>query len=493
MKNTAIRFALLTALLCVAALLAWALFSGPRHPVALLRVIDGAGKPIAGAAILPEGLRPKPGPYTGWYAWRAQESGVPNDPVKTDAEGYARVPYPKYVFERIETGTLCLSVEHPDYVPERPELMVAFAPPAGAPWRVWADNVWARLRLKVLIVRPDPVVLQRGAILKLSVKPGSTAPTDAPLFAQVSALQTRHTNFWFRPGPGLLMTRMFRAGPETIRAIQFDSNGSAWFSAVTHITAVAGQTNELAVELKPGVVVHGRLDDTVPRPVRNGRVIAHVWPQDEKPENSPPDWHAWSNIRADGTFDLSSLPEGQLEIVALCDGFVSTNGPGEFPSMHYPQKHLIGANDLTLTLGMEPTASLEVQVTDDQGKPLKDARVITGPNVRYGEWAATILGSDCYNTADFLRDAGKRDSWLKWWLRPASFQGTSDVSGLALILNLPSEADAFSVEHPRFILPATDTGYGEKRRQATVTLHAGRTNRVTVRLDPAGQSPIAHY
>ncbi len=61
------------------------------------------------------------------------------------------------------------------------------------------------------------------------------------------------------------------------------------------------------------------------------------------------------------------------------------------------------------------------------------------------------------------------------------------------MLNLPAEVKEFSVDHPRFILPTADTGYGEKRRQANITLHAGRTNRVTVRLEPAGQSPIAHY
>jgi hypothetical protein len=493
MQNRAIRLSLLTALLCVAALLAWTVFLCPQHPIALLRVVDGVGKPIAGAVILPEGLRTKPGPYvSGWYGWRVRESGIANDPVKTDAEGFARVPYPKYVFERIETGTLCLSVEHPDYVPDRPERIVALAPPAGAPWRVWADYVWYRLQHKALVARPDPVVLQKGGVLKLSVKPGSAAPRDLPLFAQISGLRTQDANFWLRPGPGLLMTRRLRPGRETIRAIQFDSNGSAWFSPVASITSLAGQTNELAVELKPGIAVHGRLDDTVPQPVRNGRVVAHVWPQGEQPQNSPPDWHAWSNIRADGTFDITSLPEGQLEIVALCDGFVSTNGPGQFPSMHYPQKHLLGTNDLALTLGMEPTACLEIQVTDDQRRPLKDARVITWPNVRYGEWSATILGGDCYNTADFLHDVEKKEP--KWWLnRPASFQGTSDVSGLALILNLPLEVKELSVEHPRFILPAAGTGFGQKRRAASITLQPGRTNRVSVRLEPAGQSPIAHY
>src|SRR5437667_11883642 len=103
MKSRAIRLIVPISLLCVAAFLAWIIFSWPTHPIALLRVVDGAGKPISGAVIRPEGLRTKPGPYlSGWYGWgTALQSGVPGTPVKSDAEGYARVAYPKYVFERI--------------------------------------------------------------------------------------------------------------------------------------------------------------------------------------------------------------------------------------------------------------------------------------------------------------------------------------------------------------------------------------------------------
>ena len=50
-------------------------------------------------------------------------------------------------------------------------------------------------------------------------------------------------------------------------------------------------------------------------------------------------------MQADGTFGFNSLPEGELEIVALADGFVSTNGPGQ-AHMRYPQKHRLGTNDL---------------------------------------------------------------------------------------------------------------------------------------------------
>lgn len=491
MKPRVVRLALLAAAACVVVLLTLVIMSAPKHPVALIRVVDAAGKPVAGAVIKPDGLRTKPGPYvSGHYSWRTEPKWPANNPVSTDKDGCAHVPYPKYVFERIETGEISFSVSHVDFVPDRPFRTVTTTPPAGAPWRVWADYLWNRIRSKALIARADPVMLQKGAVLKLSVRPDSTAPRDARLFAQVSGLWHQETNFWIRPEPGVIVTRRLAAGPQTIRAIQFDSNGAAWFSEVISITATVGQTNEVAVDLKPGVAIHGQLDGTVSRPVTNGRVVAHVWPQGLKAQDSPPQWHAWTSIREDGSFDIGSLPAGELEIVALCNGFVSTNGPGQSPSMHYPQKLLLGTNDVTITIGMERTACLEVEVLDDKGNPLKDVKVFTWPNVRYGEWSATILTGDCYNSADQFRDGPKSSAW---WQTVPDFQGTSDSAGLAVIFNLPVEVSGFNVEHSRFALPAIATSVGNKRREASVTLSAGQTNRVVVHLEPRGQSPIAHY
>ena len=203
-------------------------------------------------------------------------------------------------------------------------------PPTGSPWRAWADYLWNRIRLRAIIARPDPVVLQKGAILKISVRPDSLGPRQASLYAQVSAAWFDETDFWSRPELGVIVTRQLRAGPQKLRAIQFDSNGTVWFSDIISVTTVTGQANELLVDLKPGVAVHGRLDVTVPRPVTNGRVVVHVWPRGLKAQDSPPDWHAFTSVREDGSFDISSLPAGDLELVALCDGFVSTNGPGSF-------------------------------------------------------------------------------------------------------------------------------------------------------------------
>ena len=481
-----------TAVISAVLVLVWAIMTAPKDPMALIRVVDAAGGPVAGAVIRPDGLRTKPGPYaSGHYGWSSERNGVPNDPAATDENGVARVPYPKYVFERIETGQLSFSVRHPDFVSDRPFRTVTTAPPAGAPWRQWADYLWNRVQRKALIARPDSVVLQKGAILRLSLRRDSASPKATPLFAQVSGDVRQEPDFWSRPEPGVIVTARLASGTQAVRAVQWDAKGSVWFGDVIRVVAVAGQTNTVVVDLKHGVAVRGQLDASAPRPVTNGRVVAHVWPQGHKAQDSPPQWHAWTAIREDGGFEIGSLPEGDLEIVALCSGYVSTNGPGQ-SKLRYPQKHRLGTNDIAITIGMEPTARLEVQVSDDKGNPVKDARVFTWPNVRYGEWAATILASDCYNTSDqFLAKPAIMGTGRS---RPVpDFQGTSDSSGLAIIPNVPADVKEFTVEHPKFALPAISTAGGDKRRQANVTLMPGQTNRVSVRLEPRDQSPIAHF
>jgi hypothetical protein len=490
-KTRSLRLGIVVSAVGVFLLLAVILRSGPRCPVALIRVVDAAGKPVSGALIAPDGLRTKPGPYeSGHYGWRTAGNWPTNTPVRTDSEGCARIPYPKYVFERIETGQISFSVTHPDFVPDRPFRVVTISPPIGAPPGVWLDYVWYRIRQKALIARPDPVVLQRGATLRISLRSGSPLSQGTNWSAQISGVVTEDGQFWTRPEPGVLLTHQLAAGARNLRAVSFHPDGQTWFSDLIDITAVANQTNDVQVNLRPSITLHGRLDTIVPRPITGGRVIAHVWSSHQNPQSSPPQWHAWTPVRADGSFELASLPEGELEIVALCNGFVSTNGPGQFRGMHYPQKYSLGTNDPSIVIGMEPTASLAARVVDDHGNPVKGATVSTWPNVRYGEWSAVILGTDTYNTADLMQNRAPVEPF---WLKPSPFQATSDGSGLAVIQNLPVEVTSFSVDHPQLALPAVSTGSGQKRRESSVALAAGATNQAVVRLEPQNRSPIAHY
>ena len=105
-------------------------------------------------------------------------------------------------------------------------------------------------------------------------------------------------------------------------------------------------------------------------------------------------------------------------------------------------------------------------------------------------YGLTLFFFDPFDTGDLLRGA-KIEAW---WTNPrGAFQAITDASGVAVISNLPVEVREFSVEHARFTLPARDTGFGQKRREASIILNPNRTNRTTVRLEPLGRSSIAHY
>ena len=490
MKNNRGFILSVAAILLFALLITALIITSPKHPTALFRVVDAAGQPVAGAVVTPEGLRTKSGPFQAdWYGWSKESKAVPNTPVTTDHDGYAKIPYPIYVFEHIETGTLCLSVDHPDFVPERPERVVSTAPPVGAPWKVRLQDLMNRLQHKTLLARPDPIMLKKGAILKVTALPNPSTPKDARLFIQVSSWWKDHEAYWTRPAPNIMMTRRLSDGVHTIRTVQLTENGATWFSDAVTVTNIVGRTNEVEVTLKPGVTVRGQLDETVPRPVKNGRVIAHVWPPNTKPKDSPPQWHAWATINENGTFTIGSLPEGDLEIVALCQGFVSTNGPGT-TWMRYPQPHLLSTNDLEITVGMEPTARLEVKVMDDHDKPLPGVTVMTWPNVRYGDWSAVVLAGDCYTTSEMMQHPEAPAPWRK---SVPDLQGVSDASGLAVLPNLPADVKQLSAEHAQFQLPIDGNGQGRKRREANFKLIAGQTNYLTIKLEPKERSSISHY
>jgi len=476
----------------VCALIGLWIWAARKPPTAMIRVVDATGHPVFGAVILSQGLRPKPGPYQGgWYAWSAPFHKVTNATLVTDAEGWARLRYPKYVFERIETGTLCLTVHHADYVSQRPERVVATAPPAGAPWlevaSYWMETLFHRRSARI-----DPIVMEQGGALTVTVPDDPDRPSHARMFVQVSQEVALDTSFWRHLGPRTFATHRLSPGMHTVRALLLNGDGAAWFSGVEEVHTKRGETNHLELVVRPGVTVRGELDASVPRPLTRGRVVAHVWPVGCKPSEDPPVWHGWTAVNEDGSFVIPHLPTGNLELVAMCDGFVSVNGPGT-STQRRPQVFDLGQSGLEVSIPMEATARLEVRVSDEHGRPLSGVAVSTWPNIRYGDWGARILMSDCYNLADwFLAD--NDPGWFRAQRGEVpDLHGVSDDEGLAVVPNLPITTTAFAVTHSDYELPVQTNNSGRAARQVSISLMAGETNHVTVRLERRGSGQIRHY
>jgi hypothetical protein len=463
----------------------------PPVPVAFIRVLDENGRPVPDATIAPDGLRPKNG--GGHYVWsiNSELSGVKAEAVTTDADGYARVRYPFYVIERLETAQISFAVDHPDFCPDRPFRVVASSPPANAPLEEKLKYLAMRLGRKVS-ARPDPVVLKRGGIVRLRGYVGVQENLVINLTAQTRGIWLGKTNFWQRDGP-VLWSKRVTPGTANLRAVHFPEQGSVMFSDVVSFEAKPGETNEFALELKPGVRVDGRLDESVPRPVREGRVCTRVFEEGHDGNSSAPVWIGWRRVSAEGKFVFESLPPGRMEIIGMCNGFVSANGmplKGGTTSQRLPQLFPITGRERGITLQMEMAASCEVTVLDDAGKPLAGAMASFWPNVLWGGNGSTLFASDTFNSEDF-RDGPPTDWRAIRKLAEDDFRAVSDQNGVALVRTLPAGNQSYSVTHTNDTMPISGSG-ARRQRSAIVNLSPGETGRVVVKMQKVGTEALTH-
>jgi hypothetical protein len=477
-------------LVMIAALLVSAL--KPPVPVAFIRVVDVLGRPIEGAVIAPDGLRPKKG--GGHYMWSESyaRSGVRAVAVTTDAEGYARVAYPFYTDEKLETGEISFLVDHPDYCADRPFRVVAPSPPANAPIQEKLKYLALRLARRVQ-ARPDPVALKRGGIVMLTGYIGERRNIVTNLNCEISNGWPGGTNFWRRSGP-MLWSKKVGEGAAHLRAVSCPAEGGVMFSGDVSFTAKAGETNEFELELKPGARVAGRLNKSVPRPARNGRVCIHVYMEGHDGNSAAPIWYGWRPVDEDGVFVFESLPKGRLEIIGLCDGFVSQDGQlplGRTSSQRLPQSFTLDGRDQAITLAMEPAASCEVTVRDDTGRPLAGATAGFWPNVLWGGNGSTIFASGLFNSEDFFR-GGQRPDWAAVYEKTRkNFHAESDANGVAVVWNLPAGEQSYSVRHTNYDMPIVGTG-GAASRSASVKLSPGETGKVAVTMQVKGKDALTH-
>src|SRR5690606_8923390 len=77
---------------------------------------------------------------------------------------------------------------------------------------------------------------------------------------------------------GKLRIRGFLPGPNTFLLIRMANETITHFSEFMHLILEEGNVNKLALPLIPAVRVVGKWSENVPRPVRDGRVVARTVP-----------------------------------------------------------------------------------------------------------------------------------------------------------------------------------------------------------------------
>jgi beta-lactamase regulating signal transducer with metallopeptidase domain len=430
---------------------------------ASVKVTDEDGKPVEGAEITIDGLQSNGSGY-GWDSrWFGQAPQV-----STNAQGVAKVPYPKYIEEKLKPEEICFKVNHPEYCPVD-----------QCNYRVDGQS--------------PPVVLRKGAIVKLSAYIGSKDNVITDIVPQISGMgriEMLDGSYWKQDNDGRLTNNKIPPGPHYLRAVYyFPKDERIHFSDTVFLEARKGETSQFNLELKPGVRLDGKLDNSVPRPIRNGRVVVRAYREKEENEDEPLSWMTWRDVKDDGTFVIESLPPGMVKIIAICDGFTSKNPPKEgknvISEMSKPQIFELKSAGNEVEIAMEPTATCQVTVLDDKSRPIKDATVIFSPNVLWGD--GTRIFAQRSDSEGFVRSGSKFDYEKQWEkYKTDAFAATTNEKGVAIVRNLPGYSQHFAVFHSDYELPIK-TNYGHSQRYRVAELSVGKTSTVTVTMQKKGK------
>ena len=431
-------------------------------------VLDPDGNPVEDATVYCTGLRAKM-ERGSHYSWNSKMHGT-RPKLKTNSEGIVEMPYPKYIVEKLETGTMTWSVEHPDFVDFRED-------------RSLADD-------------PAEIKLSRGFRVAVTAVNGDTGEKiKDDLYAVISG---GGTGQWKLHANGMLVSPMFAKQDSTLRIMQIVDGQPILFSP--SIKVLPGDRSRVLlqnVKLAKGTRVEGNLDESIERPVKNGYVVACVINKLQ-----PNDWNGrwyWFDktpIAKDGSFVFESLPPDEvLQMIPICDGWVPKKPAKEsilkfFPeelrvldsSMTIPRLVELAGEKVSTTLEMERATSVRVTVKDPEGKPLAGAEVVMWPNQLWFDGGSQILGTS-YPSREAL--VGTRAGNFEYQ-RIFRFREFTTENGVAVINNLPPDkSESIAVSHDDFEMPISGDD-----RHVTVKLESGKIAEVTVQMQKKGTEAL---
>jgi len=435
-----------------------------------VRVVNANGEPLQGAEVTPSGFRTvvERGSHWGWATNRFGEKPT----VETNDQGIAEISVPKFVIEQMAIGEVTWLVDHSGYVIYR------------ADHKIGED--------------PAEITLKSGyRVAATAVDAETGEPIKTDLHAIMGGIQMSLNPQWRLSKGGMLISRVFDDAQITIRLVELKEGKPARFSDLTTVKRDEESSRVFVrdIKLKPGTRVQGRLDDSVPRPVTAGRVIATVIAStsvDVQDYSQTCIWSESADINPDGSFEFASLPQGEIaQLIAICDGYVSRSPTVEeiaavvpwehrnqSPGIVNPQVFPLDAPTITPVVKMEATTDVEVTVLDPQGNPLPGAHAAMWPNHHLLRLGNTLLGN-CVPTADFLTGKFKKLS-MESITKSNRFQGETNEKGVVVIRSLPRlENVGLGIEHPEFLQPIENNN-----RSTYVKLNnKDKTTAVTIQME----------
>ncbi len=431
----------------------------------VVQIVNSNDEPIVGVTVTPWAMRTK----TGHGQWSTKNYGASEPPVLTsDEDGIVTIRFPRYATaaEKIRPQALTCRVEHPNYSQSH-----------------YNDVSVTKSEIDEIAT----IKLLPGALVEArAIAEDQTLPTK-----NLFAIRSDHVfdKKLTADEQGYIKLARFSAGTSLLRLVYLSDEGTPLFSEVQELQLSEGEQLQIEMAMKPGVTVQGKLDESVPRPVTDGRVIANVIDFEPGEGYDNLRWQVWTPINADGTFVLSDLPPGNFQVIALCEGFRAASGsPPDFArkinvnnTRGRPQVFSL-EDDLTeITLKMTPTAECEIQVVGPDQQPLANATCGFSPNVFWWRGGSQIYGHPLYSTAELLRDP---ELAKKYFHNRSSFPYTAKTNayGVAIVRDLPEGTKNFDVRHDDYEVPLGSSN----RRSVAVHLVAGEQNKSSITLQAKG-------
>lgn len=433
--------------------------------VAKILVVDPDDHPVEDATVSPKWILADDGGETHWIRWSEDEFG-PLPQVSTGKNGIADVPYPKYASGDLISKTLNLNVRHPDFV--------------------------SFLRNRDVDDRPAVVKLKRGFRVALSAIDSATGnKIKTNLFGVMSGRKSEED--WKLFKNGMLVSPNFTSQPRQMRVMQIDPGKPILFSSI--IKVEPGDDSRVLlrdIRLAIGTRVEGCIDQSVPRPIKNGHVAAAIVRiSKSRPNDHERKW-TWiddASISENGSFVFESLPPGEvLQMIAVCDGFVPKQPTkpdvmAVFPELanqlqgHRTLPHLVtlSGDKVTTTIMMQKATSLRVLAKTPDGTLLAGVEIEAIPNQEWFRYGTSVLGA-AIRTEQALK-ANREGNQLPEYENP--FTAETDDNGLAIIKSLPpNRRFGLRATHGVFEVPINEFG----NRWASAETKGGEINELTIEM-----------
>lgn len=431
---------------------------------------DENGKPVSGANVKVTGFRVKGNHSADAYSWR-KDFG-PRPTAVTDQEGRVLLKYPVMSIpeEKEYTGALIFHVEHPEFTT-------------------------ADIQTFYIDGSEKPIRLTRGLTLEVS---GYVGPNHQPVTEIVPSLTEKMATpeDWQKKENGVMAFHKMSPGRHLIQLMGRLPSGEIGYSETVAFTAEMDKPSKFDLEIKPGIRLEGRVDNHVPRPVKNGRVMVSVRPKEfptllviedfyniEDKYGHRSFWHSYRSIAEDGSFVFESVPPGEVDVVILCDGFVSKS-VGELYNrrngvldkkptiLAVPQAFPLEAPVTKIEVATEPTATLEFTAATKTGAPIEGVEVGMFPSAFR---MTGMFGWTKKSSEESFREIPK--------LPDPVFSGNTDKNGKVVLTNLPAEVWIMWANHPKYQSPI-----GERTgdRAIRVKFSPGETNVMNLVMEPMG-------